>query len=78
MNLFYGWDCEWCEHHGIDQPQDMTDAAVPILLGTTIFLCLNFGASTETIDEEVEPQTSLNGYYLDSLIEVAAGLGYVL
>lgn len=69
-------------------------APVPIILVGTIFLCstavLKLSASpstsTETpvllskvVDEEnVEPQTSLNGYYVDSLNEIAsAGIGYV-
>lgn len=60
----------------------MTDAAVPILVGT-IFLCysvLSFGASTETItevEENSEPQASLNGYYLDTVNEISPGVGYV-
>lgn len=56
----------------------MTEAAVPILVAA-IFLCsiLKFGASPAIVEENVEPQASLNGYYLDSLNEIASGVGYV-
>lgn len=60
-----------------------------IFLWSVLLLNLSAAASNATaaaaaaaaalgkVDENVEPQTSLNGYYVDSLNEIASGVGYV-